>query len=225
MSCQNVSTICIVFIGVAIFFFWEEQFFLEEKIAAGRVGSLFFSFLGGECVGSISQASQVSPWGLSEVHHDGIFRGRLHNNHNGNLLLGPYTSAPFVSEIMLKKIYPLKYWNGMLIVLYIIEISFCSAGGGWWLVLICYERKVPLVDSWLVASANLVWEKNKASWLADKPVKQRSVCESWSTGGAISLEDWAFTNKAKQILSTRIYSTVHPNKNGHLFIFFKNIWL
>jgi len=156
-----------------------------------------------------------------EVHHDGIFRGRLHNNHNGNLLLGPYTSAPFVSEIMLKKIYPLKYWNGMLIILYIIEISFCSAGGGWWLVLICYERKVPLVDSWLVASADLVWEKNNAGWLADKPVKQRSVCESWSTGGAISLEDWAFTNKAKQILSTRIYSTVHPNKNGHLFIFLK----
>jgi len=33
--------------------------------------------------------------------------------------------------------------------------TLCSAGCGWWLVLICYEKKVLLVGWWLMTGANL----------------------------------------------------------------------
>jgi hypothetical protein len=43
---------------------------------------------------------------------------------------------------------------------------------GWWLVLICCERKILLGGWWLLAGAELVWEKNTASWLgASQPNK------------------------------------------------------
>jgi len=45
-------------------------------------------------------------------------------------------------------------------------------------VLICYERKVLLADWWLVVGADLMWEKNTAGWLADKP-KEQSVDWEW----------------------------------------------
>ena len=45
-------------------------------------------------------------------------------------------------------------------------------------MLICYERKVLLTDWWLVVGADLMWEKNTAGWLADKPNEQ-SVDWEW----------------------------------------------
>ena len=55
-------------------------------------------------------------------------------------------------------------------------ITWCD----WWLVLIYYERKY----CWLAINwcAGLIWEKNTASWLADKPSEQsgtRFMREIW----------------------------------------------
>ena len=49
-------------------------------------------------------------------------------------------------------------------------ISICSAGCGWWLVLICCERKILLADWWLMAGADLVCEKNTTGcWQTCQP--------------------------------------------------------
>ena len=50
---------------------------------------------------------------------------------------------------------------------YKIPTSLCSFGCGWWLVLICYERKVLLAVWWLV----LIWYERK-ELLAGKPSEQ-----------------------------------------------------
>jgi hypothetical protein len=48
---------------------------------------------------------------------------------------------------------------------------------GWWLVLICCERKILLTGWWLVADAEIVWEKNTAGWLAASQLnKARVLC-------------------------------------------------
>ena len=65
----------------------------------------------------------------------------------------------------------------LISVSYFFSIAICglrlrSAGCGRWLVLIYCERKVLLVGWWLMADADLMYEKNTAGWLADKSAEQ-----------------------------------------------------
>jgi len=51
-----------------------------------------------------------------------------------------------------------------------VTYTFWTCSAGWWLMLICYKRKVPLADLWIV----LIWYEKKitADWLADQPAEQ-----------------------------------------------------
>jgi len=44
-----------------------------------------------------------------------------------------------------------------------------SADCGWWLVLVCCERKLLLAGWWLVL---VWWEKNTISWLEKQPAER-----------------------------------------------------
>jgi len=53
--------------------------------------------------------------------------------------------------------------------------TLCSSGCGWWLVLICCERKVLLDGWWLAAGAGLVCKKNTVSWLQPNRVLETYI--------------------------------------------------
>jgi hypothetical protein len=48
--------------------------------------------------------------------------------------------------------------------------------GGWWLVLICCERKILLASWWLVVDAEIMWEKNTAGWLTASQPNKVEMC-------------------------------------------------
>jgi hypothetical protein len=43
-----------------------------------------------------------------------------------------------------------------LVVFSLLDLRLVRLAGGWWLVLICYERKILLTDWWLLADAELM---------------------------------------------------------------------
>jgi hypothetical protein len=66
--------------------------------------------------------------------------------------------------------------------------AFSPRSAGWWLVLICCEKKILLAGWWLLAGAKLVWEKSTAGWLgASQPNKAFTSIGNWTVAKELSV--------------------------------------
>jgi hypothetical protein len=73
--------------------------------------------------------------------------------------VGVLTTHPFMSPCWLQ------FWQ-------LRNCGLVRLAGGWWPVLIYCERKILLVGWWLLAGAELMWEKSTTGWLgASQPNK------------------------------------------------------